>query len=181
MPTTRPSHRDHAILTAVAHKILLAMPAGTVTEGDEESAITDICKALRNEAPGFDEYRLTRHLENCGWSCDRTIMDAFEVASGEVSQLVREATRLWVRSNSIKPRLTIGEQVKVMTRSTSRIKQEFDGEVVTVDADHATYTVMIPALGHVREGTGTHGVIVNFEELHPLATPTEEFQLELSH
>lgn len=178
--TTRPSAQDAEILTAVAQNILRAMPKGTIVEGEEDDAIADIIRALREEAPELDEYRLTRRLEEYGWSCDMAIVGAFEIASGDVWQSVREATRIWIRSNGIKPRLTIGAQVKVMARSTTRTKQEFDGEVVAVDADHGTYTVMISALGHVREGAGIHGIIVNFEDLHALATPAEEFQLELS-
>lgn len=181
MTTARPTHRDPAILAAVALKVLEAMPAGTITERNREGAIADITRALRSEAPAFDEYRLTKQLEECGWDCDRGIMDAFEVASGEAFQCVREATKQWVTANSIKPRLAVGAQVKLMVRARSFAKEEFEGEIVAVDADQANYTVMIPALGHVREGSGTHGIIIQFEELHPLASPAEEFQLELSH
>lgn len=178
--SARPSFRDDGILAKVARKVLQSMPKGTVAAGDEEGAAADIYQALRHEAPVFDEYGLARYLESNGWCCDRSLVDAFEIASGEVWQLVREATRDWVRSNDIRPRLAIGAQVKIMDPSTVRAGQEFDGEIVAVDAEHGAYTVMIPALGHVREGVGTHGYIVNFEKLHPLATPAEEFQLSFS-
>lgn len=180
MVASRPTHRDSTILLSVAQKVLAAMPSGTIADSDTENALNDIVNALRREAPGFDEYRMTRYLEESGWACDRTIMDAFDIAGGEAFHAVREATKQWVRANSIKPRLSVGAQVKVMARAATMAKEEFDGEVVTVDAEQAAYTVMIPALGHVREGNGTHGIIFHFEELHPLATPAEEFCLEPS-
>jgi hypothetical protein len=176
----RPTCNDPELLAVAARAILQAMPAGTVAENDEAAAIADIVRALRIEAPAFDEYRLTRQLENCGWDCNREIVDAFEIASGEIHQAVRKATKAWVVANRIKPRLEVGAEAKVMARGSSFVKQQYDGEVVAVDVDHATYTVMVPALGHVREGQGTRGVIVHFEDLHPLAMPVEEFQLEPS-
>jgi len=179
MSITRPSYRDPEILAVVARAILAEMPPDTVTEGEEESALSDIVKALHDEAPGFDAYRLAKNLDDRGWICDREIVEAFEIASGQSFQAVREATEQWVRTNSIRPRLGVGDQVKrLMTRHhTFSGKRAFDGEVVAVDAEHATYTVMIPALGHVRDGVGVHGTVINFEELHSIVAPVEEFQL----
>lgn len=180
--TQRPNWRDESILSAAAKKVLEAMPAGTVGDGQDDGAIADIVRALRSEAPAFDEYCLARYLEqHCSWDCDRDVMMAFETAGAEVTQAVREATVEWVRRNGIKPRLAVDANVKVMVRSPAALaKQEYDGVIVRVDPEQAAYTIMIPALGHVREGSGCHGVILSFEELHPLAVPVEEFQLEPS-
>jgi hypothetical protein len=41
----------------------------------------------------------------------------------------------------------------------------WEGEIVKIDDELATYLVFCPAAGHVREGLGTHGVIFPFEDV----------------
>lgn len=176
--TERPHYGEPSLLHAVARKVLDAMPVGTASQGNEEDAIADIEAALRSEATGFDEYRMTRYLDDRGWMCDSTIVDAFSIVKGEMSQAVRNATALWVKQHHVKPRLDIGASVKVLAWEANQGELEYEGEVVSIDAEQAKYTVMIPALGHVRTGCGTHGLIVPFEKLHEVGAPADVFQLD---
>lgn len=174
-PFERPSHRTKSILDAAAREIVSAIPN---LGGDFEANISDVSQALASNAPVFDGYRIARELEQSHhWECDMAIVEELDTASAVVSQLVRNLTAEWVEKNAIRPKLRVGEATSVETYDNSNRRGRFDGEVLVIDEKHATYTIMIPALGHVREGQGTHGIIVPYEQLHDLAAPAEEFAL----
>lgn len=170
----RPSLSSDGILRAVAEKVMEQMPTSIGMSNDDIEVIE---LAISNEAPVCDEYRMARHLDRHGWDCDMSVIEALSVTSGEVYDALREATKTWVTSNQIKPRLKIGDVAKVMLYEGRGPKKEYEGEVVRIDADLATYTICVPAIGHVKEGVGTHGVLIPYEDLHPLATPVEEFEM----
>lgn len=171
----RPGYRTKSILDCAAHELANGMPE---IPGGPESLVAAIADALAQEAPLFDAYRITRALEdNHGWACDRDTVSTFDDAGHVVARLVLEATANWVARCAIKPRLKVGDPVKIDTKGSRALKGPCDGEIIAIDEQHATYTVMVPVLGHVRTGCGTHGLIVPYEQLHELAAPADEFTL----
>jgi hypothetical protein len=171
----RPGYRSDDVLEAAARELVQSMPD---INGDIESHVAAIAKVLKEGSPTFDGYRLARSLEESyGWDADMDLAQSLDAASVIVGALVREATARWVAANSIRPKKAIGDMVSVETRNNEGRRGTYTGEIVAIDEAHAAYTVMIEALGHVREGTGTHGIIVPYETLHELADPPEEFVL----
>lgn len=171
--TQRPAYTDAAILDAAALKL-----AQEIAGRDREQDAKDIAAALGRQAPDFDAYRLTRCLEDdFGWEVDEGTVSAMEGAFMMVHQHKREAVEAWVRSNGIKPRRAIGDRVRVTIKGKDWRDVEHDGEIVAVNANEATYIVMVEALGHVRDGLGTRGIYVEFERIHELVAPPDEFEL----
>jgi len=48
---------------------------------------------------------------------------------------------------------------------------DVEGEIVSVDAEHASYLVFCASEGHVRKGNGTLGTHVPFEDVRPSVAP----------
>lgn len=172
---SRPTRHSKAVLEAAARRLA---PSLANTNDPDEGMIQTIARVLEQEAPWFDAYQMTKRLDDdYGWGCNSDTVDACECASSIVNELVRHETVAWVKKCDIRPRQKLGDQVSVTTRDGSGTPGTFTGEIVQIDSDQATYVVMIPALGHVREGLGTYGIRVHYEQLHELATPPEEFEL----
>lgn len=125
------------------------------------------------QKPGHFKYEICRELEQrYHWQPDANMVETFDDAFSAVHQAHKKVVTEWVASAGIKPQRAIGDEVNVTYRGT-----EYVGEIVQVEEATAQYTVMIPALGHVREGPGTTGAIFKFEDIHELAEPPEEFAL----
>ncbi len=159
----RPAISSDTILRTVAGEIAALLPnLGEVTD----ETISDLVSALRHESPFFDAYKMARHLEQFHhWDCDADTVDACETAWASVLEHHRKEVSNWVAANSIRPKKSLGDKVRVLTRGPDRTQQEYEGEIARIDADQAIYSVMIPKLGHVRDGVGTHGTLFNFEQV----------------
>lgn len=72
-----------------------------------------------------------------------------------------EVVESWVVRNGLKPEFKVGDRVKVPHRAKS---EPVVGDVYEIDAKRAQYRVYVESLGHVREGNGTHGLIIGFED-----------------
>ena len=96
----------------------------------------------------------------CGWTINAAIVEALDVAASVRLILHRDAVLKWVREQGIHPKLAMGALVSV-----NILGKLEPGEIVGIDEDCANYTVCIPGLGHVREGMGTHGIILSFEHV----------------
>ena len=164
-PPERPTWQNETILATVAHEIVAEIP----DVARDATAYIDVVKALKNHAPFWDAYLLARYLDDhFSWICNAESVEACEMARGAIAIHLGRAVATWVTAYGIQPRYKVGNSVRITTRGPDRHEHEYDGEVVGVDGAHAEYTVMIPALGHVRSGLGAHGIRVPFEQLHPL-------------
>ncbi len=169
----RPSIHDTAIIQSVA--AVIARQLGE-SYGAHDQVAADIADVL-GENPHDDGYQLARRLEkHHDWECTFNTAEELDCASGELRSQVRSATATWVERNSIKPKKAVGDAVEVTQKGVA-----YSGEIVKIDEAHAEYTVTIPALGHVKEGPGTHGWIIKYEELHELAASPEDFFLSIQN
>lgn len=168
----RPTVRDKDIIKLVSLEIAKQIYKGVVA-GDMEEAGEDIAKVLLRH-PLDDGYQLAKRLEDeCGWfRVDFDIAETLDSAGGMLLSKVREATKVWVERNAIKPKRKVGDIVGIVQRGIN-----YSGEIVRVDEEQADYTVMVPECGHVREGLGTHGFVVHYEDIHELADVPENFNL----
>lgn len=149
---------------------------GSVIRRTAELLLSDIQKWANNksdsilaniiEALGFgglDGYELARNLERRGWFPDAELVEILDNAISRQHQAHREEVEAWVRAHDLRIDLRHGAKVEITVRGSVHI-----GEIVDLHPKTMQYTVFVGALGHVRSGTGTHGLILGFEEVRNL-------------
>lgn len=158
----RPSAHAKEILIAAATQLLKNLNDSDLPHTDQ-SAVEQLADAIRSSG-SMDGYDICRELDRfSSWQPDAAMVEAFDLAVFEVDRVHKVKVKEWVQAHGIKPQRSLGDQVEVKYRG-----KPYSGEVTSIDAETACYTVMIPDLGHVREGLGTHGTIFKFEDIHPL-------------
>jgi hypothetical protein len=171
----RPSYQDRQINVQVARRLLPRFAALAQDWASPAEVERELIDTLEHSAPLYDAYCMAKYLEsNHGWASDAELVAMLDYAEMEAYSIREEAIAEWVKVNAIRPKKTIGEMVRVTTPAPDGVRKEFDGEIIGVNEQVATYTVMVSELVHVRTGVGTHGVIVPFEDFHDLAMPPED-------
>lgn len=156
----RPTWTSPSVLKAAAAEIAALIP--DICDSDE--AIGQLADALRYESPAFDAYKIARHLEQFhSWECDMSVVEACETAWPTIHEHLRKEVATWVVDCAIQPQHELGDLVRINTWGPNGKRGDFDGEIVKIDLSQAIYTVMIPELGHVREGIGCSGLLLPFE------------------
>lgn len=139
-----------------------------------EQDITDKSKAdvLRDLIENFDDegYRFAHNLDRAGWSPDA---DLVEILSGASTwHCEKKCVQEWMKANGIAPKLAVGDKVVIPAKWAKDRGHETAGncigEITKVD-DDGRYIVLIEALGHVREGLGTHGYVEPWEKVEAFA------------
>ena len=89
-------------------------------------------------------------------------LELVEIANGAwfvVNTIKTKLRKGWIEENDISPQFQVGDWVTFSTRF-----EKFSGEITKIHLGVAQYLVCCPELGHVKEGMGTHGIYVNFED-----------------
>ena len=132
---------------------------------DNYSSETEVCKDLLDALEGaldFDGYEIAKRLESRYWETDRELVDILDEAWDFAEEAYKEVIRDWRRAYQVKPKYKIGDHVAVRAGNPPSIR---DGEIEAVNEVRAQYCVYIPSLGHVREGVGTHGIMMDWESV----------------
>lgn len=103
-------------------------------------------------------FRMARNLDNDGWDVNDDLTDVLSDAQAYGHMAHNAVVAEWVAKYDIRPPLPIGARVRCKVQRVEHV-----GEVTAIDAKRATYTVLVEALGHVRDGNGTHGVVLPYE------------------
>lgn len=176
----RPSYSDDAINAKLAQVIAEKLVVLEEMPDDPEELLTDLTKVLKSESPFYDPYKMAKALEDrFMWTCNMGVVELLDTVSNHAYQLLSELVAEWVSKNGIEPKNEIGDRVIVSANNMRGIPSQYTGEIVRINEKEATYTILIPELGHVRSGIGTNGGIFPFEEIHPLATPAAKFTLSM--
>lgn len=159
----RPSLTDDRVLHPAATALLedLKRECHDADFDDESAAIADIENAIRYEDDGF---RICRALESASWDCDAAMVAVMEKAAHYKYREHREAVAEWVKVFGVQPSMREGERVTFRHRGG----KQHTGSVRSINAEQAQYTIFCEELGHVREGLGTHGTILNYEDCQPV-------------
>ena len=164
----RPSRHDERIVRLAAEKTFDRREDYGVEVDDydsaTESAINDIASVISGSRDG---YEMARDLERKGWYCTSQMVEWLDGADYDLYSAHDQAVAEWVAAEGIKPSLAIGASVTFTTPAFHAKGRgpTLAGEITAIDEKHARYTVFVPELGHVREGCGTHGIILPFEEI----------------
>lgn len=127
---------------------------------DLDQAMADIEEAMDCEDDG---YRIASSLEDAGWNVNADLVAEMDSLVAERDDALAEAEAEWARVHGSALSLVVGAQV-VIVGGHPGAKGQF-GEVVEIDVECAKCTVMVPALGHVRTGCGTLGLVLNMEDV----------------
>lgn len=126
-----------------------------------DTAMQDVQKAMHYESDG---YRIAQSLESLGWEANAELVSVMDSLALERSQALAEAEQEWVKSQGTpKSGLVVGAQVRIIRGHPTQTGN--CGEVLRIDDASAKCLVMVPDLGHVRTGQGTHGFLINIEDV----------------
>jgi hypothetical protein len=159
----RPKRTDDAVIAAAARNVvsqLIESSPNDYNEKERDEYEADLRRALRY-APS-DGYEIAKELDRLGWAVDAMLVE--DLSGDPIDSALRDAVGHWVKTGGITPRFALGDKVRVTF--TWFDKGTHDGEIARIDEFQATYTVCIPALGHVPPGKmGTQGRVLTFEEV----------------
>ena len=167
----RPDHHIEDVKRAVVLKVLPAILSWLgetldPKDEDDQSRLDEIQDDLLDVVCySQDGYAMTKELEDDkGWAdADSELVDILD--NLEFYSIGNAAIIQWIADNEVKPKLAAGAIVRV--KQNRHRKEEFTGEIIQVE-DSGNYVVLIPSQGHVREGVGTHGWCIPWEEVEAL-------------
>lgn len=152
---SRPTGRDESVIRKAAE---LSLPEfkrwANEASGSDEVMLNDLLACIRW---GHDGYARAKRIEIYGYEPDAELVEILD--SIDVWRAEREAVAKWVKEFDVKAPFPIGALVVIAGGS---------GEIMAHDEAQGTSTVFVEAMGHVREGNGTHGLIVAWEKLKAL-------------
>ena len=132
---------------------------------DEDELVCCLTDAI-NSAGCANGYEIAKELDRQGVCCpDSQVVEMLDSADVIETLLLDDVVKKWVAWENITPKLHIGSTAKVEYRGKGKVV----GEITRIDHERATYTVFIESLGHVREGVGTHGICLPYEECEEAA------------
>lgn len=153
------------LAAAVAMCRRLKIPEGAELDVASKDMAAVVCMHSTFEA--------AKRLSNASWEVDDDTLEVLADRSVHMLDAQRIAVAEWVLQHGVRPQCTVGVPVDVV-----HLGRTVRGEIVSIDAEQAQYTVFCACLGQVRQGVGTNGLIVDFERVHDLAGPAEAFTLE---
>lgn len=154
--TERPKQNDPEVIEYAVSAILPEVMRWLADGGNSSKELEvrgDLAEVF-GDAFAPDGYTLCRQLENCGWFCNRELVDILDCA--ELWSAHREIERRWVSAYRVFPALAVGAQITFKGHSA---------EISEIDLKEGKYTVFCSALGHIRNGPGTYGAIVAWEKI----------------
>ncbi len=137
-----------------------------LSEEDIENIKEQLTNAIdkNNISELTDSYDIAKSLDSrYYWDSDSELVDILcGLDFYDVRMLL---TKKWIKDNNIIPKYKEGDSVIVKSLHLSikyRQKEQYDGEIYKV-YEEGNYAIYIKEIGHVKNGTGTHGVILNWE------------------
>ena len=154
-PTTpRPKNHDPEVIRAAAEKFAPQVVEWCNDESPLEDVTNDLVKAMRFCSDG---YKIAKELDHI-YSPDARLVEILDSAGMFKSSAREAACEKWVKENEMEAPL-IGASVTCSKHSDAGI-----GVVVRNFKDGRS-TVSFSSMGHVLEGKGTHGFILDWETL----------------
>jgi hypothetical protein len=157
MSTKRPTINDEAVATAAAKSLVPAVNQWLETNGEIghlPQIEADLIKALKYASDG---YEIARKLEPL-YDPDAALVEILDGAYSAKIQALTALEREWVTASGIQP-IPLGSKV------TWAKKPEAGIGIVSENSSDGKSLVRFESLGQVKEGVGSHGYHVNWENL----------------
>lgn len=163
-PPKRPGRNDPAVIAAAAKalavKVQRWLQSCDDAAADPEEIESQLSAAIRWNDDG---YRIARQLDSQGWDADAELVEILNDAVFIKRDHHRKAEVEWVKASGIKAP-DVGAAV-----TFKQLGMTVEGVITRNDEDGKS-VVFCASLGHVREGTGVHGTIIEWENLTPITT-----------
>ena len=149
---TRPTEYDEDVETMAVDSLLPEVLRWLNEKQDGDGSVREQLTEYIHESDGYD---FTRALDRYyGWDPNAELVEILDGASWALRSAVNVQTEKWIAAYGVTPALKIGDLVTYKGKPC---------EIIRIDDKHGTYTLFSSTEGHVREGVGTHGHIVNWE------------------
>lgn len=154
----RPNYASPEVLIMAANRLMPQVMAwGKFSEEEAPEVAEQVMKALKNDTDG---YHRAKYLEDrFSWDSDSELVEVME--SDDFYGASKTAIKAWIIDNAIAPEFEVGRQVSV---KKARAAELFTGTIRSL-TDDGMYCVMVPSLGHVESGPGTHGLLFPWEDV----------------
>ena len=126
-----------------------------------DDIVNDLAKAMDWHTDG---YELAKNLEREGWMPDAQMVEVLESAAFAKHDAVAFMCKEWVKAYGVQP-----PPLEAMVKDPKHPERGVG--LITENHSDGRSTVMFPKLGHVREGAGNHGLILNWEDLNGSSVP----------
>ena len=156
MKTPRPNTSDPNILRLAAQKLAPEVVEWMGDGTPPDDVIDDIVKAIRYN---HDGYQIAKRMDD--YEPDSALVEILESAYHYKSSAHNTACIEWVETEGLEPP-PIGASAKHTTKPESGLG------TITRNWPEGRSTVSFPTLGHVTEGCGCHGLILDWEKLEIL-------------
>lgn len=160
IPESRPDFNHPKIKETALRAILPEVIEWMGDEGQlhsEQEILDDLIKCSDMFSDG---YEIAKKLERvCGWSCDSELVEILNDVAHQFHNACDELQAQWVEKHQI----TLDKPVGTVVTYKGN-----EGTITRLEVTRAKYIVNVPALGHVKEGVGTLGVVLDKEVLDTL-------------
>jgi hypothetical protein len=147
--------------TPVIDKIALKVYEWFDKGEDLESLKGDMKQMLEKCDSSSDGYELAEYLERkLGYSSDSQLVSILDDVPFLINEQVSIEVAEWVKHLDIKAKYSIDDHVKIHHE-----RKIVDGIIIAVYDNSGEYSVYVESCGHVKEGIGTYGFIVKFEDI----------------
>ena len=170
----RPDHNSKEVKMLVVEKILdniiswLDEDDERREDGADEDSIRDELMLVISYSK--DGYEMAKNLDDdYSWSSDSNLVDILDSLSFYDAR--KKLVQKWIKDNDIKPFYLDGQEVTISSKHLPykyRDKPFYKGIVIKVNFEEGTYLVKSSELGHVSEGLGTHGIILDWDKVEKI-------------
>lgn len=164
----RPKYSDPLVVAIAAERMCDRLMKWAAANEDEREQYLGDLKEVLEGAAYRDGYELAKAFDRKGYSADSELVDLMESSFFTIRTALAECMACWVVDNNVTPPYPLDAPVRVKHKGAI-----VEGTIVTIYDKMAECSVYCPSLGHVREGTGTHGIIVQYEQLLPAVAAAE--------
>ena len=159
---TRPKRTDDDVIAQAAEKLADELMRWA-NETENRAGYVEDARKVIGKCTYHNSYELAKDLEFKGYTPDTELVEILEGASLHLYVSHRKAVAAWVQAEGITSPVCIGDTV-----SFERRGKRIAGEVTRIEEHTAQVIVCCPDFGHVREGLGTHGIYVNYEDIQTI-------------
>ena len=170
----RPTDSSKEVITLVVQRIMPEIigwfqqfEVKKISEEDIENIKKQLEDILYNDNVSelTDAYEIAKSLDNhYYWEPDSGLVDI--LCGLEFYDIRNFLTNKWFKDNNITPKYKEGDNVIVKSshlRKSNRQKEQYNGEISKVFHEEGKYCIYIEELGHVKNGSGTIGIILSWE------------------
>lgn len=154
----RPKLNDDAVIALVSNELSTDVADWVGSQENLKEIRHDLTRALKFSS--LDGYDLAKRLDY--YDPDTELVNILDDADSMMYSAYNITCRKWVSDNGL-----FGPEIGASISFAFDGKQ-IEGEVVN-NYDYGQSSVFCESLGHVREGFGTHSVVVNWEDLTEVA------------